>query len=384
MHLYLLPIHQIFTIPTTSPQSPAKKARLLPFPARMNGLNHVPIMKSLLLALPSLFIASSLVSAEDATLEPKALRERAGAIFQPLPDKMPGADADTPAMVKLGKDLYFEKRLSKNSTQSCNSCHRVDENRGGVDNEPTSPGAFGERGGRNSPTTLNAGFHIAQFWDGRAATLEDQAKGPILNPGEMAMPDEATAVARIKEVEAYTKAFAEAFPDAKDPVTYNNIAEAIAAFERTLKTNDRFDDFLKGDDKALSEPERRGLLTFLNTGCIACHLGPTMGGNLYQKMGLIEPYANTTDLGRAALTKNDAEKFFFKVPSLRNVGITGPYFHDGGAKTLEEAVSTMARIQLGKKLTETETADIAAFLRSLSDKERSKATPAPEKKTAAR
>ena len=360
---------------------------------RLKGLRRTyrmhlcfPAMKTPLFLVPALSLTLLPLAAETAAIDPKALRERASAIIQPLPDKMPGAEQDTPEMVKLGKELYFEKRLSQNNSQSCNSCHAVDAGKGGVDNEPTSPGAFGKRGGRNSPTTLNAGYHVAQFWDGRAATLEDQAKGPILNPVEMAMPDEKVVVARLKEIESYVKGFAAAFPGAKDPINYNNVAEAIAAFERTLKTNDRFDDFLKGDDKALNEQELRGLNTFLTTGCMACHMGPTMGGNLYQKMGLIEPYANTTDLGRYELTKNEAEKYFFKVPSLRNIALTHPYFHDGGAKSLEEAVTTMARIQLGKKLTETETADLVAFLGSLTDKEREKAAggEGKEKKTAAR
>ncbi|MEN9282638.1 MAG: hypothetical protein RLZZ179_131 [Verrucomicrobiota bacterium] len=339
-------------------------------------------MKPIFAAFPCLLLTLAASLAESPAPEPKALREKANAVFRPLPDRMPGAEQDTPEMIALGKDLYFETRLSQNGKQSCNSCHRVDENRAGVDNEPTSPGAFGKRGGRNSPTTLNAGFHIAQFWDGRAATLEDQAKGPILNPIEMAMPDETTAVARIREVASYAKSFAAAFPGASDPISYDNIAEAIAAFERTLRTNDRFDDFLKGDDKALSDQERRGLDTFISTGCIACHLGPTIGGNLYQKMGLIEAYANTTDTGRASVTGNDADKFFFKVPSLRNIALTGPYFHDGGAADLATAVTTMARLQLGRKLSATETADIVAFLGSLSDKER--AASAAEKKTASR
>ncbi|MBP7951336.1 MAG: c-type cytochrome [Verrucomicrobiales bacterium] len=311
-----------------------------------------------------------------------ALRRQALQFIQPLPDRMPGAEKDTAAQISLGRELFFDKRLSKNHTQSCNSCHAVDAGRGGVDNEATSPGAFGKRGDRNSPTVLNAGFHVAQFWDGRAGTLEDQAKGPILNPVEMAMPDAGEVIARLNAVEAYKTAFAAAFPGTDNPISYDNVARAIAAFERTLKTSDRFDDFLKGEGHALTPDEKSGLHLFLTVGCTTCHLGPTMGGNLYQKMGLLKPYKNDKDLGRAALTRNDAEKFFFKVPSLRNVALTHPYFHDGGAAELEDAVGTMAEIQLGKTLTYEEKRKIATFLYSLSDKDRA-AAAAQKGKTAA-
>lgn len=298
------------------------------------------------------------------------LRKQALLFVQPLPDKMPGADKDTQERIALGKELFFDKQLSINKTQSCNSCHAVDNQRGGVDNEPTSPGAFGKRGGRNSPTVLNAGYHIAQFWDGRAATLEEQAKGPILNPGEMAMPDEKEVMARLSASESYKKGFASAFPEDQAPLNYDNLAKAIASFERTLRTNDRFDDFLKGDDSALNATEQSGLHVFLSIGCTTCHTGPALGGNLYQKMGLVKPYKNQSDLGRAAVTKNDADKFFFKVPSLRNIALTGPYFHDGGAQSLDEAVSTMAEIQLGKTLSADEKGKLIAFLNALSDKPR--------------
>lgn len=330
--------------------------------------------------LPAL---ACLVTTLPAAPEAAALRTQLQAFIQPLPEKMPGAEKDTPERIALGKQLFFEKRLSKNNTQSCNSCHAVDAKRGGVDNEPTSPGAFGKRGDRNSPTVLNAGYHMAQFWDGRAATLEDQAKGPILNPGEMAMPEEEEVIARLTADEAYVKAFATAFPGEPAPVTYDNLARAIAAFERTLRTHDRLDDFLKGEDKALTDDEREGAQLFVTTGCVTCHMGPAIGGNMYQKMGLVKPYANANDTGRAALTKNDAEKFFFKVPSLRNIALTGPYFHDGGVASLEAAVKTMADIQLGRSLTDEETKKLVAFLKSLSDKERA-AGEAAGPKTAAR
>lgn len=298
---------------------------------------------------------------------------RAGAlkVLAPIPEKMPGGENDTPARVKLGRDLFFEKKLSANNTQSCNSCHAVDHNRGGVDNEPTSPGAFGKRGGRNSPTVLNAGFHIAQFWDGRAKTLEDQAKGPVLNPGEMGMPSEAAVVEKLKAEKKYVGAFKKAFPGESDPVTYDNFAKAVGSFERTLRTHDRFDDFLKGDDKALTAAELKGLDTFLSIGCTTCHTGPLLGGNDYKKLGILNAYENTADKGRIEVTKEDYDEFVFKVPSLRNIALTAPYFHDGSQKTLEQTVQKMAWLQLGKKLSAEETSDLTAFLRALSDKKRS-------------
>ena len=242
-----------------------------------------------------------------------------------------------------------------------------------MDNRRFSPGAFGKPGGRNSPTVLNAGFHFAQFWDGRAATLEDQAKGPILNPVEMAMPTEKAVIGRLSEDETYRKDFATAFPGEAAPITFDNVARAIASFERTLRTQDRLDDFLRGDDGALTAGEKAGLQTFMSVGCTTCHLGPLLGGNLYQKMGLLKPYANREDVGRAGVTKGDAEKFMFKVPSLRNIALTHPYFHDGGAASLEDAVTTMAGIQLGKSLTDEQRKGLVEFLKALSDKERVKA-----------
>lgn len=304
-----------------------------------------------------------------AAPSPADLRAKAKELFGPLPDKMPGCENDTPARIELGRKLYFEKKLSQDQSIACNSCHHIDSFQGGVDNEPTSSGVGGKRGDRNSPTTLNAGFHLAQFWDGRAATLKEQAKGPVLNPVEMAMPDEATVVQRLKADSAYPKLFAVAFPDAAEKITYDNMAEAIAAFERTLVTHDRFDDFQRGDDRALSAKELRGLELVTSLGCTTCHVGPAMGGASYMKLGLVHPY-DTADIGRAKITKDDSDKMKFKVPSLRNVALTAPYFHDGKITTLKEAVTKMAYHQLDKKLTDEEADSIVAFLHSLTDKPR--------------
>ncbi len=303
---------------------------------------------------------------------PAELRAKAKELFGPLPDKMPGSDNDTPARVELGRKLYFEKTLSKDQSISCNSCHMIDNYQGGVDNEPTSAGVGGKHGDRNSPTVLNAGFHMAQFWDGRAPTLKEQAKGPVLNPVEMAMPEEAEVVKRLKTDSTYEKMFAQAFPAAAERVTYDNMAEAIAAFERTLITHDRFDDFQRGDDKALSPKELEGLNLVMTLGCTTCHVGPTMGGNSYQKVGLVHPY-ETTDTGRAKVTKEDSDNMKFKVPSLRNVALTAPYFHDGKIATAQEAVTKMAYHQLDKKLTPEQADSIVAFLHALTDKPRERA-----------
>ena len=290
-------------------------------------------------------------------------------MFARLPEKMPGSESDTPGKIELGKKLYFETAISINKKQSCNSCHRVDENRGGVDNLPTSPGAEGKLGGRNSPTTLNAGLHIAQFWDGRAADLAAQAMGPVLNPIEMGMPDEDLVLERLKEA-GYEPMFKKVFPKDQAPVTYANYAEAVAAFERTLITRDRFDDFLGGGLGALTAAEKRGLKTFMEVGCADCHSGALLGAAGYEKMGEANEYANKEDLGRYEVTKKEEDKFFFKVPSLRNIAITGPYFHDGKAATLADAVKQMAWLQKGEELNDQQLESIVAFLGSLTDKKR--------------
>lgn len=298
---------------------------------------------------------------------PAALIAKAKALFAVLPAVMESPTHPvTDAKVELGRHLYFEKRLSKAQDMSCNSCHVLDAY--GIDPRTpnkTSLGFNGQFGGRNSPTVYNAALHIAQFWDGRAADVEEQAKGPILNPVEMAMPDEASVVAVLKSIPEYAALFQRAFPEDAEQVTYNNMAEAIGAFERKLVTPGAFDKFLSGDESALNEQQQRGLNVFIDSGCIACHMGPALGGALYQKLGLLKPYP-TTDNGRFDVTKNEADRFFFKVPSLRNIEKTAPYFHDGSIATLEEAVNIMAEYQTAKgSFTDAERADLIAFLNSL-------------------
>ncbi|OUS25485.1 cytochrome-c peroxidase [Gammaproteobacteria bacterium 45_16_T64] len=308
-------------------------------------------------------------------LDDNALRQQASLLTGTIPTTMPGAEHDTPAQVALGKKLYFDKRLSINNTQSCNGCHNIQGKAGGVDNQSFSKGAEGALGGRNSPTVLNAGFHLAQFWDGRAATLADQAKGPILNPVEMGMPSAEAVMEKLSSLDNYTTLFTQAFGtgDASAPMkdfTYDNLANAIASFERTLVTQDRYDDYLRGDNDALNAQEKRGLQTFIAKGCTACHSGPLLGGNVFQKMGVVKPYENQKDQGRFDLTQLNSDKMVFKAPSLRNIELTAPYFHDGQVATLEEAVSVMAELQLGVTLTDNEVGDISVFLGALTDKTR--------------
>lgn len=332
-----------------------------------NWLDSAPMKQTILMGAA---ISIMLGSCGDNS---KELMSRANQIFKPIPAKMPGFESVTAQQVELGRKLYTDVRLSVNDSQSCNSCHRIDEKLGGVDNEKFSDGALeGKKGGRNAPTTLNAGFHLAQFWDGRAADLTAQAKGPVLNPVEMAMASAKAVEAKLGKVKEYGPLFKEAFPDAKTPVTFDNMALAIAAFESTLISKDRFDDFLKGDSGALNSAEQKGLDTFMKVGCIQCHNGALIGGNSYQKMGKMNPYSNTSDQGRFTLTKSEADRFVFKVPSLRNIALTAPYFHDGGASTLDEAVRQMGKLQLNKDLSADEVNSIVSFLKALTDKERAK------------
>ncbi|QQP89083.1 cytochrome-c peroxidase [Skermanella sp. TT6] len=268
----------------------------------------------------------------------------------------------SPGMVELGKKLFFDPRLSKSGFISCNSCHNL--SMGGSDNLKTSIGHNWQQGPINAPTVLNSSLNVAQFWDGRALTLQDQAGGPIANPGEMASTH-ALAISVLQSIPAYVAEFKAVF--GRETVTIAEVTQAIAAFEETLVTpNSRFDKWLKGDKGALTNAELEGYELFKDSGCTACHNGSAAGGNTFQKMGVVEPYQSTSPAeGRVAVTKEEADRFNFKVPTLRNVEMTYPYFHDGEAATLTQAVDTMGRIQLGRKFTEAENAKIVAFLKTL-------------------
>lgn len=275
---------------------------------------------------------------------------------------MPRSEIDT-LRVELGRTLYHEKRLSRDNSISCNSCH--DTQAFGVDGKAFSVGFDNHLTGRNSPTSFNAFMHLTQFWDGRASTVEEQAKGPILAAGEMAMPSSQDVVAKLNGIDGYKELFAAAFPDSEPAITYDNVGTAIGAYERLFVTPGRFDLLLAGHDVALSAQEKRGLSKFVANGCTTCHSGTLLGGNIYQKLGLVKPWPNQKDQGRYDLTKNEADRMFFKVPSLRNIAETGPYFHDGSAKTLEEAIAMMGRHQLGLEISKQDIADIKAFFGSL-------------------
>lgn len=267
-----------------------------------------------------------------------------------------------PAKVDLGRKLFFDPRLSKSGFISCNSCHNL--SMGGSDNLKTSIGDHWQQGPINSPTVLNSSMSVAQFWDGRARDLQEQAGGPIANPGEMAF-SHALAVDVLRSIPQYVEAFHKVYGNPQ--VDIRQVTDAIAAFEETLVTpNSRFDKWLRGDKQAISATEHEGYELFKMSGCIACHNGAAVGGTSFQKMGLVAPYQTKNPAqGRAAVTGKDADRFNFKVPTLRNVELTYPYFHDGEAATLEDAVSTMGRLQLGKRFTDEETAKIVAFLKTL-------------------
>lgn len=300
---------------------------------------------------------------------PQDIQRLAQKKFTPLPEVADNPlNPITPEKIALGKMLYYDVRLSKNQNQSCNTCHNLKTF--GVDNLATSSGDAGENGTRNSPTVINAAYHFTQFWDGRVATLEEQSIMPILNPIEMGIPNEQFLIDRLSKIELYRTKFKEAFPTDKKPLNFKNIANAIAVFERILITQTRFDDFLKGDKNQLNEQEIRGLSLFLNRGCVVCHNGDNLGGNIFQKFGVHDDYWKYTkskeiDLGRYEITKNEGDKYVFKVPSLRNITKTAPYFHDGSVATLKEAIQIMTKINVGAEFKDHEINDIIAFLGTL-------------------
>ena len=266
------------------------------------------------------------------------------------------------AQVELGKKLYFDPRLSKSGFISCNSCHNL--SMGGTDNLKTSIGHNWQQGPINAPTVLNSSLNVAQFWDGRAADLKEQAGGPIANPGEMAFTH-TLAIDVLQSIPQYVVEFKQVF--GKDKIDIDMVTQAIAEFEKTLVTpNSRFDQWLLGNKDALTANELAGYKLFKDSGCVACHYGEAVGGTSFQKMGLVAPYKSTSPAqGRVEVTGKDADRFSFKVPTLRNVEMTYPYFHDGEAQTLTEAVDLMGRLQLGKKFTAKENAQIVAFLKTL-------------------
>ncbi|MFT3697688.1 MAG: cytochrome c peroxidase [Kofleriaceae bacterium] len=283
-------------------------------------------------------------------VNPRLLRR-----FRPLrPPEVSSAEE-----VALGKMLYFDKRLSKHHDVSCNTCHALDHD--GADSPKSfSVGTAGKRGHRNTPSTYNAGAHIALFWDGRAATLEAQANGPLVD--EMAM-DRRSIATTFSHIPGYVTAFSHAYPG--EPIDQDHVTRALAAFERTLVTPSRWDRFLEGDRNALSRKEQDGLKLFADIGCVQCHTGELVGASMFQKAGVVEAWPNQKDQGRYDVTKLDSDRMVFKVPSLRNVLHTGPYFHDGSIPTLREAIAMMGKYQIGVDLTADEVSSIEVWLASL-------------------
>ena len=305
-------------------------------------------------------------------INPQQLHDRVKPIFAALPKEAPNPDNPTnAAKVELGKMLYYDKRLSKNHDVSCNTCH--DLAKWGVDvreregkRTDVSPGHKGQLGERNSPTVYNAALNFVQFWDGRAADVEEQAKGPVLNPVEMAMPNEAAVLKVLASIPGYKEKFKEAFPDDAKALTYDNMGKAIGAFERTLLVPAPYDKFIEGDLAALKGDQLRGLELFLDVGCTQCHSGALLGGAQFQKLGSVKPWPNLHDEGRAKVTASPIDKFVFKVPSLRNITETGPFLHNGSEPDLGNVVRLMAEHQTARgKLKDEEVDAIVAFLGAL-------------------
>lgn len=310
--------------------------------------------------------AVALVGALASTLcfaESPSLHEAAMIVFRPLPERFETPDNPlTPAKIELGRMLFFEKRLSRSHQVACATCHELAHF--GTDGQKTSPKG---KGRRNAQSVLNAGNHLALFWDGRASTLEAQAKAALVDPSELALPDANVALEVLRAIPGYQPLFAKAFPDQPDPITVDTVAKALAAFERTLVTPSTFDTYLKGNERAFTEAEHQGLLTFMSLGCMVCHKGEGVGGGMFQSLGFAVqvPPEFLVDLGRAEITKKDDDRHRFRVPSLRNVEKTGPYLHDGSIASLDEVVRFMGKYQLGKELTAQEVASVIAFLKTL-------------------
>ena len=299
----------------------------------------------------------------------EALLKHAKSVFGPLPSVM-ASDKNpvTPEKVKLGKMLFYETRISVDGTVSCARCHPIGLY--AVDGLRKSIGNNCKPNPRNAPPLFNAAGQISAHWIGNRTGVEDQAKQSLIGPPSFGMPSYEAVEKKLREIGGYKVLFQEAFPGESTPITVDNFAKAVSSFERTLVTPSRFDSFLKGDITSLKRQEKSGLKTYMETGCIMCHTGPYVGGQMYQKFGIFEPYWKYTksdpiDEGRYVVTKNEAGKYVFKVPIHRNVAKTSPYFHDGSVDKLEDAIWIMGKVQLGKDLNQAQVGEIVTFLRSL-------------------
>jgi cytochrome c peroxidase len=309
-----------------------------------------------------------LVSAIRAAEEDSLLKD-ARRIFAALPQNFATAERPiTPTLVQLGRALFFDPRMSVDGTASCARCHQPALY--GADALAKSHGHHDRLNARNAPTVLNAALQVKQHWTGNREDVEDQATKALTGPASFGNPNFEAAMALLKAIAGYQPMFKAAFPSNSDPITPENWGKAIGAYERTLVSRSRFDEFIDGKIDVLSAAERQGLRAFIDKGCVACHNGGGVGGGDFRKFGVVEDYWRLTgsqdiDEGRALDTKKTEDKFVFKVPTLRNVAMTGPYFHDGSVASLEAAVRTMAKVQLGAVLSDNEARDIVAFLGSL-------------------
>lgn len=313
---------------------------------------------------------SFIAAAHGVSQEGDELLRQARMFFQPLPSAMPFPRDNplTPAKVTLGKMLFYERRISSSGGISCATCHPMSTY--AADNIPKSIGHLGKINPRNAPTVFNAGFQLSQHWRGDRTSLEDQADISLLSPFAFANSSYDEASNRIKSIPGYLELFQKAFPDEKDPITHVHIAQAIGAYERTLLSPSRFDQFLADGAKTLTDKERKGLQIFLDTGCAGCHNGALVGGMMFQKFGVVTPYWKATgsqeiDQGRFAVTNKEEDRYIFKVPPLRNVSMTAPYFHDGSVAKLDRTVKIMAEVQMGRILNEQDVDSIVSFLGSL-------------------
>lgn len=315
------------------------------------------------------------------TKEDSALVNKAKIYFKELPIRTEIAtDPIKESRVKLGHLLFYDPRISKSGTTSCNSCHNLSNY--GVDNITSAQSPEGNPAGRNVPTVFNAALHNMYFWDGRALSLEEQPGKMVLNPDELSVPHLGFIINRLRSDSTYPLLFAASFPDDELPVSFTNLKKAIAAFERTLLSPSRFDVFMSGNLSALNEEEKAGLTLFMDAGCANCHNGVGIGGSSTQRFGIFTDYRTVTrsrvdDEGKMKVTGNTKDKDVFKVSGLRNVGMTYPYFHDGSIANLDTTVKIMGKVELNKKFTETEVKNIVSFLKTLTGDIRAEAKKIP-------
>ncbi|WP_246839056.1 cytochrome-c peroxidase [Leptospira wolffii] len=325
------------------------------------------MFRNLSLVFAFLIISFSMLSCSSSKKNER-IWEDATKIFRTIPNKVPGSNSDTPELVSLGRKLYNDNRLSLDNSISCNSCHPVSNGQVGTDNATLSIGVRGKRTQRNTPSVINSAFQFALYRDGRFSNYNGLIKDHLLNNGEMKLASERELESRISSDKEYIMDFERQFPREKKKVSIPTVTTALSAFLRTLVSKgSRFDAYLNGNRKVLTEQEQDGLALFLSQGCITCHNGPLLGGNSFRKIGVAHPYTKGSDKGRFNVTKRPQDQYFFKVPSLRNVSLTGPYFHDGSVQTLEEAVRQMGYYQLGKNLSPGEIESLVTFLKAISD-----------------